>query len=58
MNPEIKTDEILSQITALGLEYGPKILAAVAVWVIGGWIITALSSGTTKLLNKNKHKSL
>ena len=50
MNPE----EILSQMTELGLEYGPKVLAAVAVWVIGGLIIAVLSSGTTKLLDKNK----
>ncbi len=55
MNPEdINTDEIITQITDIGLEYGPKILGAIVVWVIGGWIIKALSSGFGKAMNKGK----
>jgi len=55
MNPEdIDPNEILTQATNIGLEYGPKILGALAVWIIGGWIINALVNGIGKAMNKSK----
>lgn len=55
MNPEdIDPNEILTQATNIGLEYGPKILGALAVWIIGGWIIKALVNGIGKAMNKSK----
>ena len=55
MNPEdIDPNEILTQATNIGLEYGPKILGALAVWIIGGWIIKALTNGVGKVMNKSK----
>lgn len=53
MNPDnINPDEILTQATNLSLEYGPKILGALAVWIIGGWIIKAISSGIGKVMDR------
>lgn len=53
MNPEdINPDEILKLITEVSLEYGPKILGALAVWIIGGWIIKALSAAVMKVMDK------
>ena len=34
-------NEILNQLTVKALEYGPKLIGAVLVWVIGNWIIKA-----------------
>jgi len=54
MNPEdINTDEVLTQISTLSMEYGPKILGALAVWIIGGWVIKALISGIGKVMDKS-----
>jgi small conductance mechanosensitive channel len=36
------------------LLYGPKLIGAVAVWIIGGWIIKAIGSGVQKALSKSK----
>ncbi|MCW8864737.1 MAG: mechanosensitive ion channel [Colwellia sp.] len=50
MNPE----EIVNQMTQMTLLYGPKLLGAIVVWVIGGWIIGAIGRGVEKALNKSK----
>ncbi len=50
MNPE----EIINQITQMTLLYGPKLLGAIAVWIIGGWIIKAIGRGVIKGLTKSK----
>lgn len=54
MNPEINTDKIITQISELGMEYGPKILAAIAVWIIGSWIIKAIANAISRLMDKSK----
>ncbi len=55
MNPEdINPDEILTQVTEIAMEYGPKILGAFAVWIVGGWIIKALINGIGKIMDKSK----
>ena len=46
--------EILNQITEVTVEYGPKLIGAIIVWIIGGWVIKALIKGTDKLLDKQK----
>jgi len=48
MDPEV----ILSKATEIILTYGPKLLAAIAVWVIGGWVIKILLNGIGKLMEK------
>tara|TARA_B100000809_G_C15129788_1_gene527837 strand:- start:2851 stop:3666 length:816 start_codon:yes stop_codon:yes gene_type:complete len=45
---------ILNQLTEVAVEYGPKLIGAVVLWIIGGWVIKALLKGVDKLLNKQK----
>ena len=49
MNPEIA----LNRATEMAVTYGPKIIAAIAVWIIGGWVIKGLGKGITKLMDKS-----
>ena len=48
MNPE----EIIEQITQMTLLYGPKLIGAIAVWIIGGWIVKAIGRGVKAALTK------
>ena len=38
----------------LALSYGVKIIAALAIWIIGMWVIKLLMKGITRQLEKNK----
>lgn len=49
VNPE----ELLTQATELTFTYGPKLLGAIVVWIIGGWIIRAI----VKVLGKGMDKA-
>lgn len=48
MNPEV----VLSQVTEILFVYGPKLIAAIAVWIVGGWIIKAVVNGFGKAMEK------
>ena len=48
MNPEV----VLNQATEILSTYGPKLIAAIAVWVVGGWIIKAVVNGFGKIMDK------
>lgn len=37
------------------VEFGPKIIGAIAIWIIGNWIIKILLKGITKMLNKGDY---
>ena len=50
----METDKILEKVTAIALEYGPKLLGAIVVLIIGSWIIKLLMKSFTKILNKQK----
>ncbi len=50
----MNTEQILNQINQIALEYGPKLIGAIAVWIIGGWIIKALTSRFNKMLEKRE----
>lgn len=62
MNPEdildqtkdLDPQEILDQVTQIGLDYGPKVLGAIAVWIIGSWIIKAIVGVLGKTMVKTK----
>ncbi|MBE0469994.1 MAG: mechanosensitive ion channel [Methyloprofundus sp.] len=62
MNPEdildqaagLDPQEILDQVTQIGLDYGPKILGAIIVWVIGSWIVNIIVSAFGKAMVKTK----
>ncbi|OIQ38905.1 MAG: mechanosensitive ion channel protein MscS [Bacteroidetes bacterium MedPE-SWsnd-G1] len=54
---EIK--EILDQISTLSMTYAPKLIGAIAVWIIGSWIIKIFMKRFTKILEKgNTDESL
>ena len=45
-------DAIVNQGTEIVLTYGPKLVAAIAVLIIGGWIVNAIVSGVGKAMDK------
>jgi len=50
----MNTDKILDQLIQIGVDYGPKLLGAIAVLIIGGWIIKALIRVIGKMMDKSK----
>lgn len=48
------TEEIIQQISSMGIEYGPKVLGAIAVWIIGTIVIKAVSRTSNKIMAKSK----
>lgn len=47
-------DTILEQVNNAVLTYGPKLVGAIIVWIIGGIVIKAIVKGFDKLLNVRK----
>ncbi|MFT6927656.1 MAG: small conductance mechanosensitive channel [Psychromonas sp.] len=47
-------DEMMTLVTENALEYGPKLIAAIAIWIIGSWVIKLLVSGLNKVMDKGK----
>lgn len=37
------------------IEYGPKIIGAILIWIIGSWVIKLLLKGLRKMLNKGDY---
>jgi small conductance mechanosensitive channel len=50
----MNTEQILDHIYDLALFYGPKVLAAIAVWIIGSWVIKWLSKSFNKMLENRQ----
>ncbi|GJM27935.1 MAG: mechanosensitive ion channel protein [Cyclobacteriaceae bacterium] len=50
----MNTEQIITQINELVLNYGPKLLAAIAVWIIGSWIVKGLSRSFGRMLEKRQ----
>lgn len=50
----MNTEQIVAQLTSIVIEYTPRLLGAIAVWIIGGWVIKALSGGFGKILDDRK----
>jgi len=50
----MNTEEIINQITQMALLYGPKLIGAIAVLIIGGWVIKAIGRGVENSLKKGK----
>lgn len=48
----MNAEKILEFITEKSLEYGPKLIGAILVWIIGSWIIKVITKSFTKLLTK------
>lgn len=45
-------DQIMTQLTEIAVDFGPKLLGAIAIWIIGGWIIKGLTNGFGKMMEK------
>lgn len=50
----MNTEQIFDQINEIVLDYGPKVIGAVAVWVIGNWVIKALINAFSRNLEKRQ----
>lgn len=50
----MSTEQIFSQLTKIALEFGPRVIGAIVVWIIGTWIIKALTSAFSKMMDKGK----
>jgi len=37
------------------VEFGPKLIAAIAIWIIGSWIIKLILKGVKKMMNKGDY---
>ena len=46
------TEMIVNQATEIVLTYGPKLIAAIAVLIVGGWIVKAITRGVDKSMDK------
>ena len=45
-------ENILNQVSKIVIEYGPKLVGAIFVWIIGSWVIKIIMKGFVKMLNK------
>jgi small conductance mechanosensitive channel len=50
----MNAEQILAKLTEIAVEYGPKLLGAIAVLVIGGWVIRLLMRGVGKMFERSK----
>lgn len=50
----INNNDILKNLTDLTLEYGPKLVGAILVFIIGSWIIKGLNKSIGKLMDKRE----
>lgn len=50
----MNSEQILNQIIEMAIEYGPKLIGSIVVWIIGSWIIKAVTNGFGKIMEKRK----
>ena len=48
------TEQIFAQLNELVLNYAPKLIGAIAVWIIGNWIIKAICRYFSKVMEKRE----
>jgi len=48
----MNSEEIVNQITGMAVLYGPKLIGAILVWIIGGWVIKVIGRVVKRALNK------
>ena len=48
----MNTENIIEKLTAMAVEYGPKLIGAVLVLIIGGWVIKSLINAFDRILDK------
>jgi small conductance mechanosensitive channel len=50
----IDLNQILNQLTEIVVLYGPKLIGAIVVWIIGGMVVKALVNGFERIMDKGK----
>jgi len=50
----MQMEEIFRKIMEIIIQYGPRLIGAIAVWIIGSWIIKALTKGFARMMEKRK----
>jgi small conductance mechanosensitive channel len=50
----MNTEKILTQLTDLAVQYGPKLLGAIVVLFVGIWVINIITKGFEKFMIKSK----
>ena len=48
----MNTEDIFNLMNEMVISYGPKLIGAIVVWILGGWIIKLLIKGFKRLLDK------
>ncbi len=51
----MNTEQLIAEGTKLGLQYGPKLVGALIVWIIGGFIIKMLLAGFSRVLQTSNN---
>lgn len=49
----MRLEHIFDQLIAIAVAYGPKLLGAIAVWIIGGWVVKAVLNGFARAMDKS-----
>ena len=49
----MNVDYVLEKITDIAVTYAPKLIGAILVWIIGGWVIKGLVRTFTKIDRKS-----
>ena len=47
-------ENVMEQLTVIAVQYGPKLLGAILVLIVGSWVIKALTRSFGKILDKRK----
>jgi small conductance mechanosensitive channel len=50
----MNAEEILTMVQTMALEYGPKLIGAIVVWIVGSWVIKILINIFGKAVDKSK----
>lgn len=50
----MQLEEIFRKLMEIIVEYGPRLIGAIAVWIIGTWIIKAITKGFARMMEKRK----
>lgn len=51
---KMNIENIFDKITELAITYAPKLVGAILVWIVGGWVIKGLIKTFSKMLDKSK----
>lgn len=50
----MNSDMIFDYMTNISMQYGPKLVSAIAVWIIGLWLINLVLAAFNKMMEKSK----